>query len=188
MQAVQLGRIKAGQKVMVIGASDGVGTFAVQIAKALGAEVTGLCSTTKIDFVRSIGADHVIDYTTQDFTDGSHRYDVVLDLGGNTPLRKLRKTLNPKGTLVIVGGENKGNWTGGFGRSLRAPAWSLVLSQRLTMLSSNERYPSLEKVTELINAGNVTPAIDRTLVLDDARSAMRHLESGQARGKIVITI
>jgi NADPH:quinone reductase-like Zn-dependent oxidoreductase len=188
MQAVQLGRVVAGQTVMVIGASGGVGTFAVQIAKALGAEVTGVCSTTKVDVVRSIGADHVVDYTAQDYTDGSRRYDVVLDLGGNTPLRKLRRALNPQGSLVIVGGESKGNWTGGFGRSLRAPAWSLVLPQRLTMLSSNERHPSLEAVTELINNARVTPLVDRTFALDHAGAAMRHLEAGQARGKIVITI
>jgi NADPH:quinone reductase-like Zn-dependent oxidoreductase len=188
MQAVERGGVEAGQKVMVIGASGGVGTYAVQIAKALGAEVTGLCSTTKVDFVRSIGADHVIDYTQHDFTNGSRRYDVILDLGGNTPLRKLRKALHPHGTLVIVGGESKGNVTGGFGRSLRAPAWSLFLSQRLTMLTSSERYPSLEKVTELIETGKVTPAIDRAFALDHARSAMRHLEAGEARGKIVITI
>jgi NADPH:quinone reductase-like Zn-dependent oxidoreductase len=188
MQAAQLGRIEAEQTVMVIGASGGVGSYAVQIAKALGAEVTGVCGTAKMDLVRSIGADHVLDYTTDDFTDGSCRYDVVLDLGGNTPLRKLRRALKPEGSLVIVGGESKGNWTGGFGRSLRAPAWSLVLGQRLTMLTANERYPSLEQVTELINDGKVTPAIDRTIALDDARSAMRHLEGGQARGKIIITI
>jgi NADPH:quinone reductase-like Zn-dependent oxidoreductase len=188
MQAVQLGRVEAGQTVLVIGASGGVGTFAVQIAKALGAEVTGVCSTTKLDLVRSIGADHVIDYAAQDHTDGSRRYDVVLDLGGNTPLRKLRRALNPQGCLVIVGGENKGNWTGGFGRSLRAPAWSLVLPQRLTMLSSNERHPSLDAVTELIDDERVTPVVDRTFALDDASAAMRHLEAGQARGKIVITI
>jgi NADPH:quinone reductase-like Zn-dependent oxidoreductase len=188
MQAVRLARIAAGQTVMVIGASGGVGTFAVQIAKALGAEVTGVCSTTKMDLVRSIGADHAIDYTQHDFVDGTRRYDVVLDLGGSTPLRRLRKALKPEGALVIVGGENKGNWTGGFGRSLRAPLWSLLVRQRLTMLSSNERYPSLEEVSELIEAGKVTPTIDRTFALDQARSAMRHLEAGQARGKIVITI
>jgi NADPH:quinone reductase-like Zn-dependent oxidoreductase len=188
LQAAQLGRIEDGQTVMVIGASGGVGTYAVQIAKALNAEVTGVCSTAKMDLVRSLGADHVLDYTTDDFTDGSRRYDVVLDLGGNTPLRKLRRALKPEGSLVIVGGESKGSWTGGYGRSLRAPAWSLVLGQRLTMLSSNERYPSLEQVTELINDGEVTPAIDRAFTLEHAGSAMRHLEAGQVRGKIIITI
>jgi NADPH:quinone reductase-like Zn-dependent oxidoreductase len=188
MQAVERGRVEAGQTVLVIGASGGVGTYAVQIAKARGAEVTGVCSTAKIDSVRAIGADHVIDYTTQDFSEGSHRYDVIVDIGGNTPLRKLRKVLDPKGALVIVGGESKGNWTGGFGRSLRAPAWSLVLPQRLTMLASSERYPSLEEVTELIDAGKVAPAVDRTFSLDQAKAAMRYLESGHARGKIVITI
>lgn len=187
LQGVQLARVEAGQRVMVIGASGGVGTYAVQIAKALGAEVTGVCSTSKIDLVRSVGADHVIDYTTHDVTTGSRRYDVVLDLGGNTPLRKLRRVLRPKGTVVIIGGENKGNWTGGFGRSLRAPAWSLVLSHRLTFLSSNERYPSLEEVTELIGVGKVIPAIDRSFPLDQASAAMGHLEAGQVRGKIVIT-
>ncbi len=188
LQAVQLGRVEAGKSVLVLGASGGVGTFATQIAKALGAEVTGVGSTTKVHLVRSIGADHVIDYITHDVTDGSRRYDVVLDLGGSTPLRKLRRTLTPKGTLVIVGGENKGKWTGGFGRSLRAPAWSLVLGQRLTALSSNERYPSLEEVTELISAGKVAPVVDRTFTLDHADAAMHRLEGGQALGKIVITI
>jgi NADPH:quinone reductase-like Zn-dependent oxidoreductase len=160
----------------------------VQIAKALGADVTGVCSTAKIDLVRSLGADHVIDYTTDDFTEASRCYDVILDMGGNTPLRKLRKVLEPKGALVIVGGESKGRWTGGLGRSLRAPAWSLVVSQRLTMLASDERCESLEEVTALIAAGQVTPAIDRTFALDQAHAAMRHLETGHVQGKVVITI
>lgn len=188
MQALRTGRVEAGQTVMVIGASGGVGTYAVQIAKALGAEVTGVCSTAKAELVRGVGADHVIDYTSGDFTDGSRRYDLVLDIGGNTPLRKLRRTLTPAGALVIVGGENKGNVTGGFGRSLRAPVWSLFLRQRLMMLSSKETYESLEEVTALIESGQVTPAVDRTYPLDQAHAAMRRLEAGQAQGKIVITI
>jgi NADPH:quinone reductase-like Zn-dependent oxidoreductase len=188
MQAVRRGRVEAGQSVLVIGASGGVGTYAVQIAKALGAEVTGVCSTSKIDLVRSLGADHIVDYTTDDLTDGSRRYDVVLDIGGNTPLRMLRKILAREGALVIVGGESKGNVTGGFGRSLRAPLWSLVVPQRLTMLASDERHPSLEEVTELIEVDKVTPSVDRTFRLEEATAAMRHLEAGQARGKIVITI
>lgn len=188
MQALRAGRVEAGQTVMVIGASGGVGSYAVQIAKALGAEVTGVCSTAKTGLVRAVGADHVIDYTTEDFADGSRRYDLVLDIGGNTPLRKLRRALTPTGALVIVGGESKGNVTGGFGRSLRAPVWSLFLRQRLTMLSSKESYESLEEVTALIEADQVTPAVDRTYPLDRAHAAMRRLEAGQAQGKLVITI
>lgn len=188
MQAVRMGRVEPGHQVLVIGASGGVGTYAVQIAKALGAEVTGVCSTSKIDLVRSMGADHTVDYTTDDLTSGSRRYDVVVDIGGNTPLRKLRKILARDGALVIVGGESKGSWTGGFGRGLRAPLWSLVVSQRLTMLASSERHPSLEEVTELIEAGKVTPAIDRSFPLAEASAAMRHLEAGHVQGKIVITI
>ena len=131
IQGLRAGRIEAGQKVLIIGASGGVGTYAVQLAKAFGAEVTGVCSTAKTDLVRSLGADHVIDYTEEDFTDGSSRYDLILDIGGNTRLSRLRRALTPTGTLVIVGGENKGNWTGGFGRSLRAPLLSLFVRQRL---------------------------------------------------------
>ena len=188
IQALRLGGVETGQKVMIVGASGGVGSYAVQIAKALGAEVTGVASAAKADLVRSMGADHVVDYAAADFADGSRRYDVVIDLGGNTPLRKMRRALTPAGALVIVGGEGKGNWTGGFGRSLRAPVSSLFLRQRLTMLSSNERHPSLDELTELIEAGKVTPAIHRTYVLDQAHVAMDHLEAGQVRGKVVITI
>lgn len=186
MQAVQRSRIESGQTVLIIGASGGVGTYAVQIAKALGAEVTGVCSTSKMDLVRSLGADHVIDYTVDACI--SRRHDVVLDIGGNTPLRELRRMLTPTGSLVIVGGESKGDWTGGFGRSLRAPLLSPFTKQRLTMLSSNERYPSLEAVTDLIQAGKVTPAIERTYPLEQAQAALRHLEDGRVRGKVIVTI
>ena len=188
IQGLRAGRIEAGQKVLIIGASGGVGTYAVQLAKAFGAEVTGVCSTAKIDLVRSLGADRVIDYTEEDFTDGSGRYDLILDIGGNTRLSRLRRALTPTGTLVIVGGENKGNWTGGFGRSLRAPVLSLFVRQRLTMLASKEQYPDLEALTELIEAGSVTPSVDRTYPLDQAQDAMRQLEAGQVRGKVVIVI
>ena len=126
IQGLRAGRIQPGQNVLIIGASGGVGTYAVQLAKAFGAEVTGVCSTAKTGLVRALGADHVIDYTEEDFTEGAGRFDLILDIGGNTRLSRLRKTLTPKGTLVIVGGESKGNWTGGFGRSLRAPVLSLV--------------------------------------------------------------
>ena len=160
----------------------------MQLAKAFGAEVTGVCSTAKTDLVRSLGADHVIDYTDDDFTDGSDRYDLILDIGGNTRLSRLRRALTPTGTLVIVGGESKGNWTGGFGRSLRAPVLSLFVRQRLTMLASKEQYADLEPLTELIEAGSVTPSIDRTYPLDQAQDAMRQLEAGQVRGKVAVVI
>jgi NADPH:quinone reductase-like Zn-dependent oxidoreductase len=188
IQGLDAGRIEAGQKVLIIGASGGVGTYAVQVAKERGAEVTGVCSGAKTGLVRSLGADHVIDYTEDDFTDGSRRYDLILDIGGNTPLSRLRRALTPTGTLVIVGGENKGNWTGGFGRSLRAPILSLFVRQRLTMLASKEQHADLESLTELIEAGKVAPSIESTYPLDQARDAMRHLEAGTVRGKVVIVI
>ncbi len=188
LQGLRLGRIEAGQRVLIIGASGGVGSYAVQLAKSYGAEVTGVCSATKAALVRSLGADHTIDYATEDATDGSRRYDLILDIAGNTPLRRLRRALTPKGSLVIVGGESKGNITGGFGRSLRAPLVSLFVSQRLAMLASKEHYADLVPLTELIDAGQLAPSIDATYLLDHARDAMRQLEAGAARGKITIAI
>ena len=182
------GRVEAGQKVLVIGASGGVGTYAVQLAKALGAQVTGVCSTTKVDFVRSIGADDVIDYTREDFADGSQRYDLILDIGGNSRLSRLRRALTPTGTLVIVGGEEGGRLTGGFGRSLRAPVVSLFVRQRLTMLASKEHHTHLEALRPFIEAGQITPAIDKTYPLAEVPAAMRDLEAGHVRGKVAITI
>lgn len=182
------GRLERGQHVLVIGASGGVGSYAVQLAKALGAEVTGVCSTGKLDLVRSLGASHVIDYSRDDFADGTTRYDLVLDIGGNAPLSRLRRALTASGTLVIVGGEQGGKWTGGFGRSLRAPALSLFVSQRLTMLASKERASDQERLTDLIEGGAVTPSVDSTYPLDEVADAMRHLEGGRVRGKVAITI
>jgi NADPH:quinone reductase-like Zn-dependent oxidoreductase len=182
------GRVKPGQHVLIIGASGGVGTFAVQIAKAMGAEVTGVCSTTKIDLVASIGADHVIDYTQQDFADGAQRYDLILDLAGNSPLSRLRRALTPSGTLVIAGGEDGGRWTGGMGRQLRALAVSPFVRQRLTMLVSKQNQADIERLAELIKAGELTPVIGKIYPLDQAPDAMRHLEAGNARGKLVITV
>jgi NADPH:quinone reductase-like Zn-dependent oxidoreductase len=181
------GRIEAGQSVLIIGASGGVGTYAVQLAKALGAEVTGVCSPAKLDLVRALGADHVIDYTQDDFADGTHRYDLIIDIAGNPKLSRLRRALTPKGTAVIVGGEEGGRWTGGFGRSLRAPILSLFVSQRLAMLASKERASDLERLRPLIEAGKVTSSVDRTYALDQVPEAMRHLEAGKVRGKVVIT-
>ena len=182
------GHVEPGQKVLVVGASGGVGSYAVQLAKAFGAEVTGVCSTGKLDLVRSLGADHVVDYTREDFADGVHHYDLVLDIGGNTPLSRLRRALTRTGTLVIVGGEEGGRWTGGFGRSLRAPLLSPFVSQRLTMLASKERASDLERLTELIEAGQVAPSIDSTYPLERVPDAMRHLEAGEVRGKVAITV
>jgi NADPH:quinone reductase-like Zn-dependent oxidoreductase len=182
------GHVEAGQKVLVIGASGGVGTYAVQLAKAFGAEVTGVCSTAKLDLVRAIGADHVLDYTQEDFADGTQRYDLILDIGGNSRLSRLRRALAPRGTLVIVGGEAGGRWTGGFGRSLRAVGLSLFVRQRLTMLVCKEHHADLERMTELIEAGDVTPTIDRTYSLDEVPDAMRLLEAGRVRGKVAITV
>ena len=182
------GRVEADQRVLVIGASGGVGSYAVQLAKAFGAEVTGVCGPTKLDFVTSLGADHVIDYTSQDFADGTHAYDLILDIAGNAPLPRLRRALAPTGTLVIVGGEDGGEWTGGFGRSLRAPLLSPFVGQRLTMLASKERASDQERLTTLIEAGTVTPALDAVYPLDRVGEAMQHLESGRVRGKIAIVI
>jgi NADPH:quinone reductase-like Zn-dependent oxidoreductase len=183
-----VGRLEAGQTVLVIGASGGVGSYAVQIAKALGAEVTGVARTTKLDLVRSLGADHVIDYTREDYADGTRHYDLVLDIGGNPPLSRLRRALTPTGTAVLVGGEEGGKVTGGLGRSLRAPLLSVFVKQRLAMLINKERGGDLERLTPLLEAGTVRPSIDLTYPLAQVPEAMRHLESGRARGKVSITI
>ncbi|MDQ2750982.1 MAG: NAD(P)-dependent alcohol dehydrogenase [Actinomycetota bacterium] len=181
------GRVKQGQHVLIIGASGGVGTFAVQIAKSFGAEVTGVCSTAKADLVSSIGADHVIDYTQSDFTDGPQRYDLILDIGGNTPLSRLRRVLTPRGTLVIVGGEESGRWTG-LSRQLRALALSPFVRQRLTIRVPKETHVDIGRLAELIESGQLSPVIDRSYPLADAADAMRHLEAGHARGKIAIAV
>lgn len=182
-----VGRLQAGQKVLIVGASGGVGSYAVQIAKALGAEVTGVCSTGKLDLVRSIGADHVIDYSQEDFANGEKRYDLILDIGGNSTLSRLRRALAPRGTLVIVGGEGRGRWIG-MDRQLRALALSPFVGQRLTMLGPKEHYTVLERLTELIENGQLVPAIEQTYPLNEMPNAMRHLEAGRARGKLVISV
>jgi NADPH:quinone reductase-like Zn-dependent oxidoreductase len=180
------GRIQAGQKVLIIGASGGVGSYAVQLAKAFGANVTGVCSTAKAGLVRSIGADHVIDYTREDFADGSQHYDLILDIGGNSRLSRLRRALTPRGTLVITGGEGA-KWTG-VGRQIRAVALSLMVRQRLTMYVSRHRQSDLDTLNRLIEAGQLTPVIGRTYQLSDAPAAIRQLAEGHAQGKLVITI
>jgi NADPH:quinone reductase-like Zn-dependent oxidoreductase len=182
-----VGHLQAGQKVLVIGASGGVGSYAVQIAKALGAEVTGVSSTGKLDLVRSIGADHVIDYTKDDFADGVERYDLILDVGGDSALSRLRRALSPKGTLVIVGGEGGGKWIG-MGRQARALALSPFVGQRLTTLFPKEHYEFLERLAELIEDGRLAPAIERTYPLVEMPDAMRQLVAGRVRGKLVISV
>jgi NADPH:quinone reductase-like Zn-dependent oxidoreductase len=182
------GRVRPGQHVLVIGAAGGVGTFAVQLAKAFGAEVTGVCSTTKADLVRSLGADHVVDYTRDDLADGERRYELVLDIAGSRPLSQLRRALTPKGTLVIVGGEGGGRWFGGTDRLLRALLLSPFVGQRLRGLFSTERREDLETLRELIEAGKVTPVVDRTYPLREVPEAIRRLEQGHARGKVAITV
>ena len=180
------GHVEAGQNVLIVGASGGVGSYAVQIAKSFGANVTGVCSTAKIDLVRSLGADQVIDYTQADFADGTEHYDLIIDIGGSSPLSRLRRALTHRGTLVIVGGEGGGKLTG-MGRQLRAVALSPFVSQRLTMLIPKEHYADLDKLTELIEAGTVTPSVGCTYPLDQAADAMRQLVAGKVHGKIAIT-
>jgi NADPH:quinone reductase-like Zn-dependent oxidoreductase len=181
-------RVQPGQTALIVGASGGVGTYAVQLAKAFGAEVTGVCSTTKVDLVRSIGADHVIDYTREDFADGKQRYDLILDIGGNSPLSRLRRALTPTGTLVIVGGESGGRWLGGNDRQLRALLLSPFVSQKLRTFISKENHQDILALTELIEAGKVTPVIDRTYRLSETPKAIRYVAEGHARGKVVITV
>jgi NADPH:quinone reductase-like Zn-dependent oxidoreductase len=183
-----VGRLQPGQQVLISGASGGVGSYAVQLAKALGAEVTGTSSTTKLDLVRSLGADHVIDYTRQDFADGADRYDLILDIAGNPTLSQLRRALTPTGTAVIVGGEQGGRLTGGLDRQFRAMALSRFVRQRLTFFISKERGSDLERLTEFIEAGKLTPTLDQIFSLDQVPEAMRHLAAGKARGKIAIAI
>src|SRR5215470_15459564 len=186
LQGLRAGRIQAGQKVLIIGASGGVGTYAVQLAKAFGATVTAVCSTGKVDLVRSLGADGVIDYTRAAFADGRQHYDLVLDIGGNSRLSRLRQALTPTGTLVIAGGEGA-KWTG-VGRQLRALVLSPFTRQRLTTYISKHRQADLETLRQLIETGQVTPIIGQTYPLADLPEAVHDLQAGHARGKIAITI
>jgi NADPH:quinone reductase-like Zn-dependent oxidoreductase len=184
---VDVGRLQAGQTVLVLGASGGVGTYAVQLARAFGGRVTGVSSTAKVDLVRSLGADHVIDYTAEDFADAGRRYDLILDIGGTPSLKRLRRALAPRGTVVFVGGEDSGSLIG-MGRQLRGALLSPFLRQRLALLFAKESAADLERLTQLIEAGKVTPSTDRSYPLDEAPEAVRLLESGRVRGKVAITI
>jgi len=180
-------KVKAGEKVLIVGASGGVGTFAVQIAKAYGAVVTGVASTAKLDLVRDIGADNVVDYAQEDFADGEHRYDVIIDIGGNRRLSDLRRALTPEGSLVIAGGETDGRWLGGSDRQIRAQVLSLFVSQKLGTFIASENAADLVVLGQLIEAGDVRPILDGTYALNDVAAAIRHLVDGHVRGKVVVT-
>jgi NADPH:quinone reductase-like Zn-dependent oxidoreductase len=181
------GGVKPGQTVLILGASGGVGSFAVQIAKAFGAEVTGVCSTSKMEMVRSLGADRVLDYTVDDL-DAAKRYDLILDIGGHRSLRTLRRALAPGGTLVIVGSETGGRWLGGFDRSIRAMLLNPFVGQRLAPLTVSENATDLSVLAELIDAGQLAPVVDHTYPLEDVGAAIRRLLEGKASGKLVLSI
>jgi NADPH:quinone reductase-like Zn-dependent oxidoreductase len=186
LQALRdVGKVRAGQTVLVIGASGGVGSYAVQLAKVFGAQVTGVASAAKADFVTSLGADHVLDYASDDFADGTRTYDLILDIGGGSSLKRLRRALKPRGTVVFVGSENTGSITG-MGRQLRGALLSLLVRQRLAILMARERASDLEHLTEHLEAGRVIPSLADSYPLDQARTAMELLESGKVRGKVVI--
>ncbi len=180
--------VRPDQKVLIVGASGGVGTYAVQLAKVFGAHVTGVCSTTKVDLVRSLGAEHVIDYTHEDFADGRQSYEVILDIGGNASLSRLRRALTPKGALVIAGGETDGRWLGGTDRQLRALVLSRFVGQKLGTFVSRENHEDLVVLKELVEAGKVTPVVDRAYPLSDVPNAIQYMREGRARGKVVITV
>jgi NADPH:quinone reductase-like Zn-dependent oxidoreductase len=185
------GQLQAGQKVLINGAAGGVGTFAVQIAKELGAEVTAVCSTRNVEMVRLIGADHVIDYTREDFTRSGQRYDLIIDVAASRPLRDCRRVLSPNGALVVVGaavGHADGRWIGPMVRPIAAVILSRFGSQRLLPFLAHRSSDDLRALTALIEAGKVTPVIDRSYPLRETADAIRYVEAGHARGKVVITV
>ena len=189
LQAVRdAGQVTVGQKVLILGAGGGVGSYAVQLAKAFGAEVTGVCSTGKVELVRSLGAGAVIDYTTSDIAGTGELYDLIIDTAGNRPLSFLSRLLVPKGTLVIVGGEGGGKLTGGLERSLGAPLVSLFSGRKFKGLAAKETHLDLEALASLIESGSVKPAVDRVFPLAEAPAAIQYLREGRARGKVVIRV
>lgn len=181
------GLIQPGQKVLINGAAGGVGTFAVQIAKSLGAEVTGVCSTRNVAMVRSIGADHVIDYTQEDFTRSGNMYDLIFDAVGNRSLLICRRILRPQGIFVILGSKSKGRVLGPLTRALKGILLSRFVTQKYKMFFASWRKKDLETMHELLEAGKVTPVIDRNYKLDEVTEAIRYLEKGHAQGKVIIT-
>ncbi|MEU5537414.1 NAD(P)-dependent alcohol dehydrogenase, partial [Streptomyces sp. NPDC020362] len=189
LQAVRdRGRVQEGQQVLITGAAGGVGTFAVQLAHAFGARVTAVASTPKLDAVRALGADHVIDYTREDFLAGPRRYDAIIDIAGNRGLRDLRRALTPRGRLVITGGETNGAWLGGTDRQLRAQMLSPFTGQHLGTFISSEHADGLRDLTALIDAGALTPVVDRVYPLAETATAVRHLLDGRVTGKLALTL
>jgi NADPH:quinone reductase-like Zn-dependent oxidoreductase len=189
LQAVRdHGRIVAGEHALIIGASGGVGSFAVQIAKSLGAEVTGVCGTDKLDMVRALGADHVLDYSAGDVTDGTKHYDVILDIAGNRALRRLRRALTGPGRLLIVGGETDGRWLGGADRQVRATLLSPFVRHRLGTFVCSENAADLTALAGLIESGDLTPSVERSYPLGDVAVALRRLIDGRVRGKLAIRV
>jgi NADPH:quinone reductase-like Zn-dependent oxidoreductase len=189
LQAVRdVGEVQAGQRVLILGAAGAVGWFVVQLAKAFGAHVTGVASTSQLELVGSVGADEVIDYTREDVTDGTRQWELIVDTGGRRTLSQLRRALTPTGTLVIVGGEGGGRWLGGLLRNLRAPLLSRFIGQRLRMLSSKPNQDDLQVLRELIEAGKLRPLVGRTYPLGEVPEAMRALEAGKTLGKIAIIV
>jgi 2-desacetyl-2-hydroxyethyl bacteriochlorophyllide A dehydrogenase len=187
LQACDAAEVKAGERVLIIGASGGVGTYAVQIAKALGAHVTGVCSTRKVELVRSLGADRVIDYTREDFADGT-KYDVIFDIGGGTSVSRLRRALTRAGRLVFVGNEHGDDFSAGFGRQLLAFAIAPFVRQRFVMLMAQERASDLARLSTLVDEGKLAPVIDRVCGLEGVVSAMQDLEAGKVAGKVIVTL
>ncbi len=182
------GHIRAGQKVLINGASGGVGTFAVQIAKSFGTEVTGVCSTKNVELVRSIGADHVIDYTREDFTRGAQRYDLILDNVGTHSLLEYKHVMSPNGTYVMVGLTDPGRWFGWLSKPVQERILAPFTSQKFAMILAELNKEDLATLATLMQDGKLTPVIDRTYKLDDAAEALRYLEKGHARGKVVVTV
>lgn len=188
MQALEAVGVAAGERVLIVGASGGVGTFAVQLARARGARVTAVASASKADMVRALGADEVIDYAREDFAARGTVFDVILDLGGNASVARLRSALTPTGRLVFVGGEHGGDWSGGFGRQLLAMLLAPFTQQRFVMFLTKERSAELEQIARLADAGQLKPVIDRTVPLAGVADAMRALEHGEVRGKIAVAV
>ena len=187
LQGLRKGNLAAGQKVLVIGAGGGVGHFAVQFAAAAGAEVTGLCSTGKLDFVRSLGADDVLDYTREEITDGGRRYDLILDTAGNRPLRRLRRALTPRATLVIVGAE-VGGWRQGIERQFLGLLVNPFMKQNVRSFVSGPTEADLQYLADQLAAGTLRAAVDRTFPLSDAGAAITYMRDGKVRGKAVVTV